>query len=42
MEARQAQEGDSVYRLYYEFSQPLQKLAGHQVLALNRESGRDG
>ena len=36
LEARQAQEGDSVYRLYYEFSQPLQKLAGHQVLALNR------
>ena len=29
-------EEDSVYRLYYEFSQPLAKLAGHQVLAINR------
>ena len=27
---------DSVYRLYYEFSQPLSKLQSHQVLALNR------
>ncbi len=32
----QAQEGDSVYRLYYDFSQPLPKLQGHQILALNR------
>ncbi len=29
-------EEDSVYRLYYEFAQPLPKLAGHQVLAINR------
>ncbi|MBE6971347.1 MAG: RNA-binding transcriptional accessory protein [Ruminococcaceae bacterium] len=29
-------EEDSVYRLYYEFSQQLAKLAGHQVLAINR------
>ena len=27
---------DSVYRLYYEFAQPLNKLQSHQVLALNR------
>ena len=27
---------DSVYRLYYEFSQPVAKLQSHQVLALNR------
>ena len=27
---------DSVYRLYYEFAQPLSKLQSHQVLALNR------
>ncbi len=31
-----ATEEDSVYRLYYDFSQPLPKLAGHQVLAINR------
>ncbi len=29
-------EEDSVYRLYYDFAQPLPKLAGHQVLAINR------
>ena len=29
-------EEDSVYRLYYDFSQKLDKLQGHQVLALNR------
>jgi uncharacterized protein len=27
---------DSVYRLYYEFSSPLFKTQGHQVLAINR------
>jgi len=27
---------DSVYRLYYDFAQPLNKLQSHQVLALNR------
>ncbi len=31
-----AKEEDSVYRLYYEFSQSLAKLAGHQILAINR------
>ncbi len=29
-------EEDSVYRLYYDFSQALSKLQGHQVLAVNR------
>ena len=29
-------DADSVYRLYYEFSQPVAKLQSHQVLALNR------
>ncbi len=29
-------EEDSVYRLYYEFDQPLGKLSGHQILAINR------
>ena len=31
-----AKEEDSVYRLYYEFSQTIPKLAGHQILAINR------
>ena len=31
-----ATEEDSVYRLYYEFSQLLSRLQGHQVLAINR------
>jgi len=29
-------EEDSVYSMYYEFNQPISKLQGHQVLALNR------
>ena len=31
-----ATEEDSVYRLYYEFGQPLSRLQGHQILAINR------
>ena len=31
-----AVEEDSVYRLYYDFSQSLSRLQGHQVLAINR------
>ena len=31
-----AKEEDSVYRLYYDFDQPLPRLAGHQILAVNR------
>ena len=31
-----AVEEDSVYRLYYDFSQAVSKLQGHQVLAINR------
>ena len=31
-----AGEEDSVYRLYYDFSHPLSRLQGHQVLAVNR------
>ena len=27
---------DSVYRLYYDFKQPLTKMQGHQILAINR------
>ena len=29
-------ENDSVYRLYYDFSQPIAKLMDHQILAINR------
>ena len=31
-----ATEEDSVYRLYYDFEQPLYRLQGHQILAINR------
>ena len=31
-----AAEEDSVYRLYYDFTQSLSKLQGHQILAINR------
>ena len=30
------EETDSVYRLYYDFSQPVQRLLDHQILAINR------
>ena len=29
-------EAESVYEMYYEFEEPIQKLAGHRILALNR------
>ena len=31
-----ATEEDSVYRLYYDFKQPLSRMQGHQILAINR------
>ena len=31
-----AAEEDSVYRLYYDFEQPIGRLQGHQILAINR------
>ena len=31
-----ATEEDSVYRLYYDLEQPLSRLQGHQILAINR------
>lgn len=34
--ARAAGEEDSVYRTYYDFAQPLSRVQGHQVLAINR------
>ncbi len=36
LRAAAAKEEDSVYRLYYDFSQPVSRLQGHQILALNR------
>ena len=32
---------DTVYRLYYEFSAPVNKVMGHQVLAINRGERED-
>ena len=34
--AKGKEEETSVYQLYYDFTQPLSKIQGHQVLALNR------
>ena len=31
-----AKEEDSVYRLYYQFDQPMAKMQSHQILAINR------
>ena len=31
-----AVEEDTVYRLYYQFSQPVSRLQGHQIMAINR------
>ena len=36
LHSQAATEEDSVYRLYYDFTQPLSKLQGHQILAINR------
>ncbi|MDR2654513.1 MAG: RNA-binding transcriptional accessory protein [Oscillospiraceae bacterium] len=35
--SRAAREGeDSVYRIYYDFAEPVKKIAGHRVLAIDR------
>ena len=34
-------EEDSVYRLYYDFSQPISRLLDHQILAINRGEKED-
>ncbi len=36
-----ATEEDTVYRLYYDFRQPVNKMQGHQVLAINRGEKED-
>ena len=33
---RAAKEEDSVYRMYYDYREPLSRMAGHRVLAINR------
>ena len=32
----QAKDEPSVYEMYYDFAEPLQKIAGHRILAINR------
>ena len=36
LDARKAKEEDSVYAQYYEYSEPVCKVPGHRVLAINR------
>ena len=36
LKSEAAREEDSVYRLYYDFTQALSRLQGHQILAINR------
>ncbi len=36
VKSRAAKQEDSVYALYYDFSEPVSKIAGHRVLALDR------
>ena len=36
LSAAKDDEAESVYEMYYEFEEPLAKLAGHRILALNR------
>ena len=36
LHSQAAVEEDTVYRLYYDFTQPLSRMQGHQVLAINR------
>ncbi|MBQ7986265.1 MAG: RNA-binding transcriptional accessory protein [Clostridia bacterium] len=36
MRTKQSKDEDSVYSMYYDFSEPISKLANHRVLAINR------
>ncbi len=36
LETRQAKEGDSVYRQYYEYQEPMSRMPPHRILAMNR------
>lgn len=39
--AAKKHQGDSVYRLYYDFKTPVNRVQGHQVLAINRGERED-
>ena len=39
--AAKKDQGDSVYRLYYDFKTPVNRVQGHQVLAINRGERED-
>ena len=41
LKSEAATDEDSVYRLYYDFSQSIGKLQGHQILAINRGEEED-
>ena len=41
LKSEAATDEDSVYRLYYDFSQSIGKLQGHQILAINRGETED-
>ena len=34
--SKQAKEGDSVYNMYYEYSEPVKSVPSHRILAINR------
>ena len=36
LNSKKAKDEDSVYRLYYEFTEPISKIPSHRVLAINR------
>jgi len=36
LSSKASTEEDSVYRMYYEFSEPVSKIANHRILAINR------
>ncbi len=41
IDSANTKEEDSVYRLYYQFSEPVRKIAGHRVLAIDRGEKED-
>lgn len=41
LRSKASKEADSVYRLYYDFKEPIGKLQSHRVLAINRGEAED-
>lgn len=41
IEARAAKDEDSVYSMYYEYSEPVPRMAAHRILAINRGERED-